>query len=64
MAVIRVTRQELYEAKLTWLLDSTRQEINYLSDVYYWPLEDHAATICLLAGIGVIMGGKSLAPDL
>ena len=60
MAVIAVARYELYQANLTWLLDSTRQEINYLSEMYYWPVEDHAATICLLAGIGKILGSKPI----
>jgi hypothetical protein len=60
MAVIAVARYELYQANLTWLLDSTRQDINYLSEMYYWPVEHHAAMVCMLAGIGKILGGKPI----
>jgi hypothetical protein len=60
MAVLRVSRQELVEAGLTGLLDETRQNINYLTEMYYWDVNEHAATLCLLAGIGTILGNKPI----
>jgi len=64
MAVIAVARYELYEAKLMWVLDSTRQEVNYLSEMYYWDVNEHAATVCMLAGIGKILGERTIDTDL
>lgn len=56
MAVIAVSRQELEEANLTWLLVNSLQERAYLTEMYYWDTDEHAATLCLLAGIGTILG--------
>jgi hypothetical protein len=58
MAVLAVSRLELEEAKLTWLLVDSLQDRNYLTEIYYWDTSEHPATICLLAGIGTILGTK------
>ncbi len=60
MAALKVTRQELVEAGLDWLLDNSRPTANYLTEIYLWDLTEHAATICLLAGIGEILGNKDV----
>lgn len=58
MAVLKVSRQELVSAGLIGLLYDSRQNINYLTEMYYWDVNEHAATLCLLAGIGTILGNK------
>ena len=58
MAVLAVSRQELQEANLTWLLVNSLKERAYLTEMYYWDTSEHAATLCLLAGIGTILGTK------
>lgn len=53
MAVLVVSKQELISADLTNLVIKKTGDIN---DFYYWSTDQSQAMICMLAGIGRILG--------
>lgn len=68
MSIIAVSRQELVEANLEYLINSQTEYTkksavhngSYViaSEMYYWHSTEKEATLCLLAGIGKILAPK------
>jgi len=60
MAVIAVSRVELENNDLMRLVVASDQYHNPVSEMYYWSTDESAAMICMLAGIGRILGDSHL----
>lgn len=61
MPVLKVTRQQLEEQGLTYLvIDQPKISYDVILEVYYWDTQEWQATLCLLAGIGEILDPKAI----
>jgi hypothetical protein len=60
MPILQVTKQELVEAKLEYILvDPQKFAYELVSENYFWHTDQPEATLCMLAGIGKVLIDKT-----
>lgn len=60
MAVLSVSRVDLENNDLMRLVLESNQYLDPVSEQYYWSIDSHSAMICMLAGIGTLLGDSDI----
>jgi len=60
MAIIAVSRVDLENNDLMRLVVESNQYHDPITEQYYWSIDSHSAMICMLAGIGTLLGDRDI----